>query len=170
MRALTRTGNGPIATPALLGVLGFLLSGAAGAVVWRLVVDLPEYVRTADNGNMDSVELSTSIAIDGWYVVIAAVLGLLLGMGVMVWLARSPRIAVLVTAVGGLAAGWLMTWLGEVLGPGPVEARLAAASVGEHVAVQLIPNTPALFLVWPLAGLTGGLLVLLFARPPADPQ
>ena len=168
MRALTSAASRSRSGPALIGGVAFLLAGVLGAVIWRLVVDLPTYVRTADNGNMDAVELSTSVAIDGWYVVIGAVLATLLGIGLMTWLSRRPRTVVLVAAVGGLAAGWLMSWLGELLGPGPVEPRLSAARIGEHVAVQLVPNTPALFLVWPLAGLAGVLLVLLFGRPATE--
>lgn len=170
MRALTPAASRSPRALLVIGVPAYVVAGALGAVIWRLVVDLPTYVRTADNGNMDAVELSTSMAIDGWYVVIGAALALLLGIGLMTWLTHWPRTVVLVTAVAGLTAGWLMSWLGELLGPGPVEPRLSAARAGEHVAVQLVPNTHALFLVWPLAGLAGVLLVLLFGRPPADPE
>lgn len=162
------TGSRPGVASVLLAACSFLVAGALGAAIWRMVVKLPIYVRTADNAQMDAVELSKSVGIDGWYVVIGATLALALGLGLMTWLARTPRLGVLVIALGALAGGWLMVRVGELLGPGPVEARLAAAKVGEHVAVQLVPNTSAIFLVWPLAALLAALLVLLFGRPPAD--
>ena len=156
----------------------FLLAGVVGAVLWQQIVDLPTYTRTADNGSMEALELSRSVAIDAWYAVIAAVLAIVLGAVMTVRASRSPRLNVLALVLGPSAAGLLMLAVGHWLGPGDVEARLAAASEGDRVPAELIPNSGAvdllgvgvhtIFLVWPIAALAGAALVLVLGPPPSE--
>lgn len=159
-------------------LLALLLAGAAGGVLWHQLVDLPVYTRTADNGTMDALELSGSVAIDAWYAVVAATLALLVGAGCTLWAGRSPRLNVVALFLGGGAAGLLMLGVGRWLGPGDLEARLADAAVGDKVPVELVPNStltdvlglqvPVIFLVWPIAALAGAVVVLLLAPAPQE--
>lgn len=157
-------------------VLLFVIAGLVGGVVWRLLVTLPTYTRTVDNGAMDAVQLSAGVAIDGWYAVIAAVVGFLLATGLTLWTARSARLNVLLVVLGGAMAGLVMLEVGRLLSPGDLEGRLAAAKVGESVAVPLVPNAdtisvlglsvPVIFMIWPLAALAGVAVTLLCGRAP----
>lgn len=158
----------------------FLLAGVVGAVIWQQIVDVPTYTRMADNGSMEALELSRSVAIDGWYAVIAVVLAIVLGAVLTVRASGSPRLNVLALLLGSSAAGLLMLAVGHWLGPGDVEARLAAATEGDRVPAELVPNSGAvdllgvdvhtIFLVWPIAALVGAALVLVFGPPPAEEQ
>ena len=157
----------------LTTLAAFALAGVVGALVWWQVVDLPAYTRVGTNGSMDAVELSRSVAIDGWYAVIGGGLALVLGAVLCRFVgADHPRMTVVALLLAGLVGGSLMLHLGEALGPGPIEPRLEAAAEGDRVLVPLVASTPQLFWVWPIAALAGAVLVLLGGRDrdPAEPD
>lgn len=169
--------NGQVRGVALT-VAVFVLAGVAGGILWHQLVDLPAYTRTADNGSMQALELSRSISIDAWYAVIACALAVVLGAAATLRASESPRLNVLVLVLAPAVAGLLMLAVGRWLGPGDVEARLAAASEGDRVPVQLVPNAGTvdllvaqvhvIFVVWPIAALIGAALVLVLRPPPRD--
>lgn len=169
------THRGVLAAAVLTGA-GAL--GVLGAVVWWWLVDLPTYTRAADSGSMDAVELSRSVGIDAWFAVTAGVLGFLLGAGLLLRAVRAPRAAVFVGLGAATLAGLVMVGVGRLLGPGDLDARLAAASPGDRVPVPLVPNSdtldvlglplPLIVLVWPVAALAGAVLVLVLAPPPDE--
>jgi hypothetical protein len=152
----------------------FTVLGVVGAFVWHLVVDLPHYSRTAQGAQMDGLGLEDLFPINGWYSLIAAVLGTLGGAGLLLWRHREPVWMLLVSAASSLLAGLTMIQLGQALGPDNPGTVLRSAKVGTTAPVQLRLQglaahghwyaDPYLY-AWLGGALLGTTLVLLFAAP-----
>ena len=110
---------------------------------------------------MGEVDLSRRFNADGWYVAVAAVLGLGSGLALSWWRSRDPLLTSLLLLVGSAVAAALMTVTGHLLGPGPTRAALAAAKVGARIPERLDVDTFVVYLSWPIAVLLGALVVLL---------
>jgi hypothetical protein len=172
------TDTGPRLTPERLRgffvdlaiVLGvFAALGALGAVLWNQLVDLPHYTRTAEGGSLDQVQLSGIVGIDGWFAVIALVLGIAGGVALLLLRPGEPVEMAILVALGGAFAAWLMLSLGMHLGPGDPAAALRAAAPGSHVPLQLKPQATGVEFAWPIGAVLGALVVLLLHTPrPAD--
>lgn len=149
---------------ALAVLVWFALLGAAGALVWWQVTPLAAFTRTSDNAVMGSTELAKQFSTDGWYFVIALVGGLLSGVVLMLWRRRDPLLTVVLVALGGGLAAWMMLRLGLVLGPPkPSTATTMHLPVGSRIPVQLAPRAPGVGFVWPVAALLGALGALLLS-------
>lgn len=164
----------------LIGVAGFGIAGALGAVVWVLVARPPVYVRTAQGAQMDQLQLTGLFPVVGWFAVIALVLSVLVGAGLMLWRVREPLWTVLTALVGSAAGAWVMRFLGRDLGPGDPADKLRHAAVGTTAQVQLVLGdhhyrigaldlaVPVATLVWPAGAMLGIVIVLMLvsSRPP----
>ncbi|MDQ6687390.1 MAG: hypothetical protein M3Z50_07235 [Actinomycetota bacterium] len=161
---------------ALVVLVWFAVLGAAGALVWWRVTPLAAFTRTSDNAVMGSTELAKQFSTDGWYFVIALVGGLLSGVVLMLWRRRHPLLTVVLVALGGGLAAWVMLRLGLVLGPPkPSTASTMRLPVGSRIPLQLAPQAPGVGFVWPVAALLGALGALLlspkrFTKTTADGQ
>lgn len=148
-------------------VLGtYTVLGLVGAVLWWLLVD-PALFTKAGNGGlaMGEGQLGKRFASDGWFVVIAAVLGLLSGSVLTWWRSRDHLLTTgLLVAGSGLATA-LMVLVGRALGPADPESLARAASAGARLPMQLEVHATVAYLVWPIAVLVGALFVLW--SPPA---
>ncbi len=157
----------------VLWVLGtYVVLGVVGAVAWWLLVDPALFTKQAGGGlGMGEGQLSRRFATDGWYAVIAAVLGVVSGSLLIWWRSRDFLLTAGLLVVGsGLAAG-LMSVLGRWLGPADPGSVAGTVSVGEKLPTQLVLSATACYLVWPLAALAGALFVLWSPPPePADPS
>ncbi len=142
--------------------------GLVGAVLWWLVVD-PAMFTKADNGGlaMGEVQLGKQFATDGWFVVIAATLGLLSGGALTWWRSRDFLLTTGLLVVGSGVATALMVLVGRALGPADPASLAAAAAVGDRLPTQLAVNATVCYLVWPIAALVGALFVLW--SPPTEP-
>jgi hypothetical protein len=139
----------------------FLLLGVVSGVLWWLLVSPAEFTKLPSGGSMGELELSRQFNADAWYVVIAAVLGLVSGVAIMWWRSRDPLLTGVLLILGSAVATVLMTITGHLLGPGPTRAALAAAKVGARVPERLDVDTFVVYLSWPISVLLGGLVVLL---------
>ena len=149
-------------------VLGtYVVLGLVGAVLWWLLVE-PALFTKARNGGlaMGEAELGKRFAADGWFVVIAAVLGLLSGAVLTWWRSRDHLATTILLVVGSVAASALMSVTGRALGPADPESRAAAAAVGDRLPMQLEVTATVAYLVRPIAALVGALFVLW--SPPTD--
>lgn len=149
-------------------VLGVhLCLGLVGAVLWWLLVD-PAMFTKAESGGlaMGEVQLARRFNADGWFVVIAAVSGLLSGSVLTWWRSRDFLLTSLLLVVGSAVAATVMAVLGRVLGPADPGSVAAGLPVGAQVAMQLEVSGTVCFLVWPIAVLAGALFVLW--SPPTD--
>lgn len=147
-------------------VLGtFAALGILGAFVWKAVVQLPSFVRTANGGAMGQIQLARIVGIDGWFFTVGAVAGLVAGMALMLARPRRPVLVVVLLTAGGALASWLMLRVGLALGPPDPGGVLAHAAVGTRAPVQLEPHASGVEYVWPGAALLGAVLVLLVHSP-----
>ncbi|MGO4256284.1 hypothetical protein [Marmoricola sp. RAF53] len=145
-----------------LGVVAawFVVAGVLGAVVWWLVTPLAEFTRTADNGVMDEQQLAKQVATDGWFVVIALVGGLISGIALLSWRRRDPLLMVVLVALGGGLATWVMLRTGLILGPPDPDKVLATAKAGDKIPVRLDPTATGIYVVWSVAALLGAIGVI----------
>jgi hypothetical protein len=138
----------------------FLVLAVLAAVVWWQLTPLAEYTRTADNAQMDEQELGRQVAADGWYVVVAAVGGLLSGVMLLSLRRRDPVATVLLVVLGSLLCGWVMLRIGLWLGPADPKSVLPHAAVGSKVPLQLKPKVTGVLYVWPIMALMGAIGVI----------
>ena len=144
-----------------VAVLGtYLVLGVLCGLAWWLLVEPAMFTKVKGGGSMAELELAKRFDSDAWYAVIAALTGLLSGVLISWWRSRDLLVTTALLLLGAGIAATVMTLTGAQLGAGDHEAALAAAKVGERVAVQLQVTARATYLVWPIAMLIGGLVVL----------
>jgi hypothetical protein len=157
-----RSGRARGAGSDALAVLGsLLLLGVLCGVLWWLLVDPASYTKTAEGGVMSENQLGKRFDGDGMYVVIAVLAGLVAGLALSWWRDRDPLLTSLLLVVGsGLAAAGMLL-VGHRLGPGDPGPALKAARLGALVPERLDVHVWTVYLAWPVAVLTGALVVLL---------
>lgn len=160
MPGLTPSLRHPLVRDVLLVLGWFAGAGLIGALVWWQVTPLAEFTKGETGAEMGEGQLGRQVSADGWYFVIAAVGGLLSGIALLSLRRRDPLVMVVLVALGGLAAGWLMLRIGLWLGPPDPEAVLSQVEVGDTVPVQLEPRARGVQFVWPIAALLGAIAVI----------
>jgi hypothetical protein len=150
----------PLVRDAAFVLAWFVVLAVVAAVVWWQVTPLAEYTRTADNAQMDEQQLGRQVAADGWYVVIAAVGGLLSGVLLLSLRRRDPVATVVLVVLGSLLGGWLMLRIGLWLGPADPKSVLPHVPVGTKVPLQLEPKAIGVLYVWPIMALVGAIGVI----------
>jgi hypothetical protein len=144
---------------AVLGIL--LVLGVLGGVLWWRVVPPAEFTKGPRGAGMGELDLGKQFAADGYYVVIAAVAGLVAGIALTWWRWRDPLLTTVLLVVGSALAAAAMAVTGHLLGPGDTSVALAAAKVGDKVAEPLDVDAFAVYLTWPVSVLIGAGVVLL---------
>jgi hypothetical protein len=166
---------GPVERRSLAWVLGIVVviaaAGVVGGLVWHSLLDVPHGVVVGHQWFPDPWETGERDAFDatGWYVVIAVVAGLVLGLASAV-LSRAPELWTLAAVlVGSLLAAWLMRAVG--LHGAPPDPQVAAkhAADGTRLSGTLGRPGAAAFVTWPLAAVVpvGVLFLILPGRRPA---
>lgn len=155
-RALTH----PLVRDAAVVLAWFVALALIGAVIWWQVTPLAEYTRTTTNAQMGEEQLGRQVNADGWFFTIAAIGGLLSGIALLALRRRDPLAMVVLVALGGLLASWLMLRLGIWLGPADPKDVLTGVAVGDKVPLQLKTSAHGLFFVWPVAALIGAVGVI----------
>jgi hypothetical protein len=150
----------PILVDTGIVLLAFVVLAVAGALIWWQVTPLAEYTRTATNGVMDEEQLGIQVSADGWFCVIAAVGGLLSGIGLLSWRRRDPLLMVVLVAAGAVLATWVMLRTGLILGPPNPDKVLPAAKAGAKIPLQLKIRAEGLWVVWPVTALVGAIGVI----------
>jgi len=124
--------------------------GAAGGVLWWLIVKPPTYELNSNGGAATTERgLSEFIAGDAWFCAIGLVAGLLIGLGAWHWFRDIGWSVVLVVLVCATASAVICWLVGYRLGPGDFSARLAAAQPGDLVPIPLTLRARASLLTWP---------------------
>jgi hypothetical protein len=150
----------------VLGISAVL--GLLGGVLWWLLVDPALFTKASNGGlTMGEAQLGNRFAADGWFVVIAAVFGLLSGSALTWWRSRDFLATSVLLVAGSVVATALMVLVGRVLGPPDPESLAASAAVGDRLPMQLEVTATVAYLVWPIAVLVGALFVLW--SPPTEP-
>lgn len=148
----------------------FAVAGAVGALVWWQVTTLPQLTRSGDNASQAPDQLVGQVGIDGWFFVVAAVGGLLSGIILLAWRRRDPLLMVVLVALGGGLASWVMVRAGLALGPGPEIAALRELAEGGEVSMQLKLHATGMVWIWPVAAMMGVLLQLWVLTKPGDDE
>lgn len=168
---------GNTARTALVSLLVFSVAGVLGAVVWARVTDLATYPVTQQLPEPlpPGVIVSANFASDMSFLVIAAVGGLACSI-LCTALFRRQGLVLLASVVGGAALASYLTYaIGAALGPEPLAAQAAAATVGDTLTSPLQVSATAVLLVWPLAAVIGLMLTVALVTPvpefvPTDPE
>ena len=155
----------PALLDALIVAVWFAAAGLVGGWVWAHVVDFPQVTKEGNNATVASEELAKQVGMDGWFVVIALVGGLVSGVALMVWRHRDPLLTVALVTLGGGLASWLMLQSGEAFGPGDPIAALRKLPDGAHVSEQLVLHAHGVAWVWPIAAAFGALLYIWVLKP-----
>lgn len=148
----------------VLGYLGVaVLVGALAGWIWRTTTVLPGYTVQADgHAVISEIGLTRLFEAEARYSLIGMVGGLVLGvLAVLLLRHRGWRIvlwAVLAPVLAGLVA-----WGVGVVGATPLHDRLAGASVGRTVPVDLALHTPVAVLLWPFLAMLPVLLYSTFS-------
>ena len=142
----------------VLVVLSVVVGGLA-AVFWANVVDLPSYRILADgSATVSERALTEFVATDAWFVNCGALVGIGLGIVAWRWFAPLGWPTALLAAGSGLIAGVVCWQVGQLLGPGPFDERLAAASPGDLVPIAVELRSPSALAIWAFAAVTPVLL------------
>lgn len=152
-----------------LYALSTVVLGAIGAVVWRLVVQLPGYTVAGDGKAYTTQrDLAAVFAADAWFSGIGAVLGAVLGVLAWRWFRGLGWVAPVMASLAALVAG-LVTWqLGSLLGPGAFDRRLAVAEQGDFVPISLELHSPVALALWVLCAVLPVLIASSLLRDPED--
>lgn len=153
-----------------IAVAWFVVAGAVGALVWWQVVSLPKVTKTGQAATFTAEGLVMQVGIDGWFFVVATVLGLVSGVALMAWRPRRPVLLVVLMALGGGLAAWLMLRLGLWLGPGDEIDALRGLSDGSQVSMQLKLHAGGIAWMWPIAATIGALSHLWIVQKPDTEQ
>lgn len=144
----------------------FVVAGVLGAVLWWQLTPLPVATRTGEAASLNPDQLTKEVGIDGWFAVIALVAALVSGVVLMAWRRRDPLLMVVLIALGGGLAAYLMVTLGQALGPGDEVAALKKLPEGGTAPLQLSLKAPGVALLWPIAALFGALVQVWVLRRP----
>lgn len=91
--------------------------GALAGVVWEWVWTPPSGIVVQGRWLLDETGLPSEFSGTGWYVVVAAAAGLLLGAGTALTARDGEVVSLVAVALGAVLAGWLMFHVGHELGP-----------------------------------------------------
>ena len=134
--------------------------------MWWQVTTLPKVTKAGDSASLAPAELVEQVQSDGWFFVVAAVGGLLSGVALLLWRRRDPVSMVVLVALGGGLASWLMIHVGLALGPGSVLEALRGLPEGAQVSTQLELHAPGVAWIWPVAAVLGALVELWILQMP----
>ena len=153
-------------------VLAAVVLGLVAAVLWSSLAPDVQGELAAAGVRVGTSQARRQFGVDGWFALLAAGGGLLLGTLVFARHRSRPVGALVALAVAGLVAAAVQWSVGVLLGPGPVGERAAELPAGSRISVPLELNAPAVLLVWSIAAVVGALLVAAFLddREPWSPR
>jgi hypothetical protein len=144
------------------------------AWVWLKAADPPAGVLTKQGSkqgiSLGEVQLNQQAGVTLWFFVVGLGIGLLAGL-VVGWLGRRLGVVTVwaVLVLCAIAAG-LTAFLGiSVFGPNE-KAEASNASVGDQITSKLTVGSDLVYLGWPIGGLVGSCLAIVFWPEPADDQ
>jgi hypothetical protein len=132
------------------------------AWIWLTVADPPSGPFSKTGITLGETQLNQQSEVTLWFLVVGFFVGLLAGAAVG-WFGRRRGVVAVIGALVlcGVAAG-LTAYLGiSVFGPDE-RAEGASAKIGESIRSELTVGTDAAYLSWPIGGLIGTCVVILF--------
>lgn len=163
-----RIPNRALLTRLLAYVIVAVALGVSGAIAWVLLVDLPEYTVEEDGRAFTTQEGITQVfGSDAWFTAIGVVAGIGLGLLAWRWFRTLGWAAPVLAGVAALVSGVTCWQVGNLLGPGSFDERLAQAAAGDVVQIQLDVHAPIVLALWVM---TAELPVLIAASLLHDPE
>jgi hypothetical protein len=134
-----------LAATAIVGIpAGFLWAVLAPRVLAQVV--------SRGAASVVNPETTAFIVADAWFVLIAAVGGLLTGLaGYLLVVRRRGAPAAVGLILGGLAAAALMLWIGDNDGHATFQHRLLTSPAGTYLHASLSLGSKSALVFWPLA-------------------
>ena len=134
-----------LAATAVVGIpAGFLWAVLAPRVLAQVV--------SHGAASVVNPETTAFIVADAWFVLIAAIGGLLTGLaGYLLAVRRRGAPAAAGLILGGLAAAALMLWIGDNDGHATFQHRLLTSPAGTYVHASLSLGSKSAVVFWPLA-------------------
>ncbi|WP_432557826.1 hypothetical protein [Granulicoccus sp. GXG6511] len=153
-----------------LFLAGVVVTGCLAGVLWFWIVPLTTYaVDEAGNATVTERGLAGIVAADAWFALLGVVLGVICGLVVWSWFSGLGWPCVFLAIVGSLVMALLCWLVGSQLGPGPFNERLAAATPGQTLPIELTLRAPAALLIWPFAAVLVLMLISALVPDPEDP-
>lgn len=150
---------------------GCVVMGAVGGLLWAKTTSLPSYaVRDDLSAGMSELNLAGIVGADVSFTVITGCIGLLIGIAGWLVLHKRGWVVTVVPMLAALGAS-LMAWrFGIVIGTSGFDERLAAASAGDVVQVDLQLRALSALIVGPFAAVTPIMLLSAFWPEPRIEQ
>jgi hypothetical protein len=156
------TGAGQSPGPRLLAlavvVPGSALLGLLGGWVWAHVAPRVVYVVVGGGANAVNPETSAFIAADAWFCLIGVAGGVISGLlGYLLAVRRYGAVPMAGILVGGLAAAYVVMWIGQQAGRAAFDSALVASRPGTLLRAPIMLGAHEALAFWPLAaGLVAG--------------
>jgi hypothetical protein len=147
-------------------VVGGAVLGIVGGLVWAAVAPRAVFMVSAPGvAYVVNPETSAFIAADGWFSVVAAVGGVLIGVaGYVIGVRRYGPLPVAGVLAGATAAAFVAAWTGRQVGLGAFRHELGAAKAGALIRQPVVLGAHGALAFWPLAaGATVGIIELILA-------
>lgn len=162
-------------SPSIVGWIALLVGlavvvGALAAVFWYGVVDLPAYTIQPDGSAVIGEDgLTQVVSADVWFCITGLLVGA--GIGIVAWRWFRPLgwVSSALAVVAGLTAGLVCWKLGELLGPGAFNDRIAKGQPGDLVPLSLQLRSWSALAVWGFAAVTPVLLASSLGPDDEDP-
>lgn len=147
-----------------------IVVGLLTAWLWATLTPLPGYTVQADGGATTTERgLTQFVMADVVFCAIGLPAGI--GLGIVAWRGFGRRLGwpvVPIAAAAALVAAVLCWQLGPLIGPHDFHARLAAASIGDTVAIDLQLRAVVALVVWVLGACGVQLVATAVLRDPDD--
>lgn len=147
-------------------VLLLAAGGLIGAVVWDWLWTAPVGV-VVDHQWVaeDEAGLQGMFDATGWYVVVASVVGLVVGFVVAIFLDRVPLLTLAAVVLGSVVGTFLMLRLGAALGPPDPQVLALAKPDGTHLPGDLVVTGRSPWIALPVGALVGLTVVFIGLAP-----
>lgn len=148
----------PVLRRLVLTAAAMLLVGIAAGFVWEQLATPAEWEVRSTGLVMDEAASKGQFSVVVVFVLVGLVAALLLGT-VTTWTLRDMGWLVTPLVLAATIAAAVIAWqLGIHLGP-PDPSAVKGAAVGDHIPAELAIDGLAPFLVWPIFGLIGLIVV-----------
>lgn len=118
-------------------------------ILWEWVAPAPTYLNLEGSIFLADQDSSDFIAADGWFLIVALVVGL--GCGALGYWRFRRRLPHLIAITGSALLGaWIARETGIAFGPPELLAAAAGSSEGEEIRASIDVRSNAVLLAWPV--------------------
>lgn len=140
-----------------------VLAGVGAGVLWAAVAEPPRLEVRSYGAVLPESSSARAFDVEMTFIGLGTALSLVCGL-LLGWLRRERGVLLVPVVVLGTALAAVIAWrVGVALGPDdprePGALEEAGLEVGQSVALPLAVESPAAFVLWPVAGLLGLVLI-----------